>query len=296
MRKKSQLSPSIKAKKTFKYQDVTDLKKILIPLLLLLLISLSASAGCMMAESSYDSAPMMTESVVVYDRNIAADSSAAYPDQKVIKDGWVRLQARDARVASEEITAIASRYHGRIQSLSLTSGGMRDGREQFSATIVLRIPSHSFEAVMQEIESVGTLTQREVKSRDVTAEYTDLHAEKQALENQVGRLTEILGKAGTVEEILKVQSAIDTAQLNLDRVTGRLKLLESQIDEATITVSVREGEPIGIDSGFSISTMVNTGIAAFLFMIGIIIVAVFALLPLLVIGGVAWYIVKRRKG
>ncbi len=271
------------------------MKKICIPLLLLLLIGLSASAGCMMADSGYESAPMMAESAV-YDRNIAVDSSAAYPDQKVIKDGWIRLEARDTRAASEEITAIAQRYNGRIQSLSLTSSGMRDGREQFSANIVLRIPSHSFEAVMQEIESVGTLTHREEKSRDVTAEYTDLYAEKRALENQVGRLSELLGKAGTVEEILKVQSAIDTAQLNLDRVTGRLKLLESQIDEATITVSVREGEPIGIDSGFSITSIVNTGIAAFLFMIGIIIVAVFALLPLLVIGGIAWFIVKRRKG
>ncbi|KUL00711.1 MAG: hypothetical protein XE11_2369, partial [Methanomicrobiales archaeon 53_19] len=36
--------------------------------------------------------------------------------------------------------------------------------------------------------------------------------------------------------------------------------------------------------------------AAFLFMIGIIIVAVFALLPLVVIGGVAWHIVKKRRG
>lgn len=270
------------------------MKKILIPLLLLL-IGLSASAGCMMADSGYESAPMMTESVAVYDRTIAEEYPAAYPDQKVIKDAWVRLRSPDAKAASEEITAIATRYNGRIQSLSLTSGGMRDGREQFSATIVLRVPSNSFEAVMQEIESVGTLTRREVQSRDVTAEYTDLHAEKRALENQVDRLTEILLKAGTVEEILKVQSAIDSAQLNLDRVTGRLKLLESQIDEATITVSIREGEPIGIDSGFSITSVINTGIAAFLFMIGIIIVAVFALLPLVVIGGVAWYIVKRRK-
>ena len=272
------------------------MKQILIPLLLVLLIGLSASAGCMMADSGYQSAPMMTESVAAYDRNIAEEYPAAYPDQKVIKDAWVRLRSPDAKAASEEITAIAERYNGRIQSLSLTSSGMRDGHEQFSANIVLRVPSDTFEAVMQEIETVGTLTQREVQSRDVTAEYTDLHAEKQALENQISRLTQILGKAETVEEILKVQSAIDSAQLNLDRVTGRLKLLESQIDEATITVSVREGEPIGIDSGFSISSIINTGIAAFLFMIGIIIVAVFALLPLVVIGGIAWYIVKRRKG
>ncbi len=271
------------------------MKKTLIPLLLLLLIGLSASAGCMMADSGYQSAPMVTESVAAYDRNIAEEYQAAYPDQKVIKDAWVRLRSPDAKAASEEITTIAERYNGRIQSLSLTSDGMRDGREQFSATLVLRVPSDSFEAVMQEIESVGILTQREVKSRDVTAEYTDLHAEKRALENQVGRLTEILLKAGTVEEILKVQSAIDSAQLNLDRVTGRLNLLESQIDEATITVSVQEGEPIGIDSGFSVTSVINTGIAAFLFMIGIIIVAVFALLPLVVIGGIAWYIVKRRK-
>lgn len=272
------------------------MKKTLTPLLLILLIGLSASAGCMMADSGYQSAPVITESVVAYDRNMAADSSAAYTDQKVIKDGWIRLQARDTKVATEEITAIAARYHGRIQSLSLTSGGMSDGREQFSAHIVLRVPSDSFDAVMQEIESVGPLTQREVKSRDVTEEYTDLHAEKRALENQVARLTEILDKAETVEEILKVQSAIDSAQLNLDRVTGRLNLLESQINEAIITVSVREGEPIGIDSGFSIATILNTGIAAFLFVIGVIIVTIFALLPLAIIGGIAWYILKRRKG
>ncbi|RQD84669.1 MAG: DUF4349 domain-containing protein [Methanocalculus sp. MSAO_Arc2] len=262
-------------------------------LLFLLLFVLSASSGCLMADPSLPG--HVRSEGVVYEHMSAHEVTVPLTDRQVIKEGSIHLQTRDTRQTAEKITDISGRYNGRVQSLSLSSGGFRDGREQFSAEIIIRVPSHAFENAMHEIESLGTLRQRQVKTRDVTAEHTDLHAEKRALEQQIKRLSDILQKAETVEDILKVQSAIDAAQMNLDRTTGKIKLMESQIDEATITVSVREGEPIGIDSGFSLASVLNTAIHALLYVIGAIIIIAFALLPLAIIGGVAWLIIRRRN-
>ncbi|MCP1661637.1 MAG: DUF4349 domain-containing protein [Methanocalculus sp. MSAO_Arc1] len=266
-------------------------------LLILLLFGLLAIAGCVSSDHAASTVePSYARYAAEYEEAMVAGDAAYAPDSQVIKEGWIHLRVRDTRGATGDITTIAERYNGRIQSLSLNSGGMRDGREQFYAEITLRVPSHAFDPVMQEIEGLGTLTQRQVKTRDVTAEYTDLHAEQKALEDQLTRLAEILQKAETVEEILKVQAAIDTAQMNHDRVTGRINLMSSQIDESTIQIFVREGEAIGIDSGFSLSGILNTGISALLFVFGMMIVAVFALLPLAVVGGIAWYVIKKRRG
>ncbi|MBR1369121.1 hypothetical protein RJ53_06275 [Methanocalculus chunghsingensis] len=271
-------------------------------MLILLLIGISASAGCMMADTSPDfphgwSETVVYENAAPYERSdVAYDTKTGFVDAQVIREGEISLQSRDPRQTADEITEIAERYNGRIQSLTINSAGVRDGKQRYYVEAILRIPPQSFDAVMQEIEGTGTLTHRQIRERDVTEEYTDLHAEKQSLQRQVERYDDLLEKAVTVEEILQVQTARDTAQRSLDIVTGRLNLLESRIDEAIITVSIREAPTVGVDSGFSASGVLNTGISAFMAVIVILIVAAFALLPLAVIGGIVWLILRRRKG
>lgn len=271
-------------------------------ILILLLLGVTATAGCMMADTSpyvqngY-SEMVVYESAVQNERSaFAYDTKTGFVDAQVIREGEISLQSRDPRLTADAITDITERYNGRIQSLTINSAGVRDGKQRYYVEAILRVPPQSFDAVMQEIEGTGTLTHRQIRERDVTAEYTDLHAEKRSLQRQVERYDDLLGKAVTVEEILQVQTARDTAQRNLDIVTGRLNLLESRIDEAKITVSIREAPSVGVDSGFTASGVLNAGIAAFMGVIVILIVAAFALLPLAVIGGIVWLILRRRKG
>ena len=51
--------------------------------------------------------------------------------------------------------------------------------------------------------------------------------------------------ATKVDDVLAIQQQIDAVQTNLDRVTGQMKYLNSQVDYATITVSLQEPAPSG---------------------------------------------------
>jgi lipoprotein signal peptidase len=92
---------------------------------------------------------------------------------------------------------------------------------------------------------------------------------------------------------------IDRVRLELNRIEGRLRYLSSQIDLSTITVTLQEPEPVGGETGFSIITAINEGIAGFFGMISTIIVIVFSLVPLIILLAIVYAVYRyyrKRKG
>jgi hypothetical protein len=94
--------------------------------------------------------------------------------------------------------------------------------------------------------------------------------------------------ATNVEDVLSIQQQIDEVQTNLDRVTGTIKYLNSQIDYATITVSLQQPEPVGGPQGYDFVAAINEGIAGFFGVIDAIIVFVITVLPLVIIGCIVY--------
>jgi len=76
-----------------------------------------------------------------------------------------------------------------------------------------------------------------------------------------------------------------------------MKYLNSQIDYSTITVALQEPTPIWGLGGHDFVAAINEGIAGFFGVVDLIIILVLSLIPLIIIGGVAYggYVVWRRK-
>jgi len=236
--------------------------------------------------------PGMSDSVQVSKTKQTGINSGYDPspqDQKIIRTADIRLEVSDVRKSAEEIAAIADSVNGVVQSSSVNAGA----GNQYSGTVTIRIPSDTFKNIVSRIESLGKLTSSSVSAEDVTEEYVDLTAQKNALENQLTQYNRILSLAVNVSEILEVQKEIERVQVDLDRISGRMKYLDSRISFSTITVRMSEPAAVVTSTGVSAASVISEGISGFVDMVAWLVVMIMTLLPLGILG-IAGYALYRR--
>ena len=154
----------------------------------------------------------------------------------VIKTADIRLEVdRDGlQDAVRDGIAAAGRFGGFVLSTS-----MEDARSG-SATVIVRVPAESFERALAELEGLGEVESELIAGRDVGQEFIDLGARVRNLEAQEAVLLRLMNRSQTVLDTIRVQRELQPVQLEIERLTGRLRYLEDQTDMSTISVSFFE--------------------------------------------------------
>lgn len=158
-------------------------------------------------------------------------------EAKVIETGTVDLAYAKGRFGT---------VVGRLNALAVGSGGFV-AQEQTSqagtapsASATLRIPAASYQAVLAQVERLGRVTSETSTGQDVTAQYVDLQARINALEDTRAQFDAILAKASTIPDILAVESQISDIQSQLEQLQGQQKVLADQTTYATLAVTVSQ--------------------------------------------------------
>lgn len=288
------------------------MKKILIALLLVCCAIAAAGCTSLLASSGTSSSEqrVYADSSNGYGAGLAVaeKSAASYPaptvvpttvsgsgpdiETKIIKTAQVSLEVTDVTASADALKTLAQQNGGYLSS----SNVQRGYNDRLSATVILRIPQSAFESVLESVKASGTVKSVSVQGEDVTEEYVDLTAQKTSYQNQLAQYNTIMKQAVKVEDVIAVQAQIDRVQTELDRLEGRLRYLNSRIDMSTITVYLQEPEPVGGETGHSFITTINEGIAGFFGMIDALIILLFTVLPLIIIGGIAYTVYRWKKG
>ncbi len=148
----------------------------------------------------------------------------------IIYTAGMRIAVFNLADAVATAESIPERHGGYVQSMS-------------NNQVVLRIPSKNLRTVMTSLAGYGNVEQRWLNSQDVTAEYTDLESRLKALEKTHAQLLDLLGKARTVEEALKVREALDRVSAELEVLKGRLRQLDNMTTYSTLTLDFYERGP-----------------------------------------------------
>lgn len=130
--------------------------------------------------------------------------------------------------------AAAGRYGGFVLSTTM------EGSKRGSARVVVRVPAEHFEQAMTELEGLGKVTEEVVTGRDVGAEFVDLEARIRNLEAQETVMLRLMERSQSVSDTIKVQRELQGIQLEIERLTGRLRYLKDQADLSTISLSFYE--------------------------------------------------------
>ena len=194
--------------------------------------------GMPTSEAAYDSYGVPGKAIApmppIYENG---GQTAAEVDQKIIKNGSLRLTVDSVSDSLGKVTDIAKKYQGFVQNSSASERG--DGTHD--GYIVIRVPSEHFETAMADAKLIARVVNEESTSgQDVTEQYSDLEAQLRNAQAQEEEYLVILKKAVSVEDILRVQQPLGQVRAQIESLQGRLKYLQNVTSLSNITITLNE--------------------------------------------------------
>ena len=176
-----------------------------------------------------------------------ADGSAgtAGPDlpsgeRMIVRQGSLVMVVEDLAQALEKAAETAGTLDGYVIYSS------QQGEE--GASVALRVPSDKFDVAMAALRSLALrMVKEDIRGQDVTEEYVDLESSLRNLEAAESQYLELLKRADKVEDALKVQQELVNVRGQIERIKGRMNLLERTTDMSEIDASFqpsRSPEPL----------------------------------------------------
>ncbi len=126
----------------------------------------------------------------------------------------------------------------RIEQMAVKAGGYLVNRG--SSSIQVRVPAPDFQSALKAIMALGDVHRKDIKAQDVTAQYTDTAIRLRNAQAIRERLEQLLASAKNVEEALQVEAELGRVTDEIERMKGRLKLLQELAAFSTITVKFTE--------------------------------------------------------
>lgn len=152
------------------------------------------------------------------------------PNRMLVWDAYLSIEVSNVSNAMNKAITITKENGGYVEQRRIGDDGDAGAR--------LRIPAKVFNPAVGSLGSLGTVKLQHVEGRDVTEQRIDVVARlknKIALRN---RLTKLLDKAIDVKDILAIEKELNRTQSDIDSIQGRLKLMESQVEFATIELTL----------------------------------------------------------
>jgi hypothetical protein len=215
------------------------------------------------------------------------------PGVRVIRDARLELRVEEGSFETqwEGLGTIAADLGGYLSDANV--GVEERGEDRYAfGTATLRIPVERFEDALARFGALGERLSLNVTSQDVSEEYVDLEARLRHWKAMEGFHLELLDRASTVDEALKVQAQLQQIQLTIEQLEGRIRYLDSRTAFATIAVFITEVpgpvviEPLSEQS--ELAQAFDQAGRVLMATFGFLIVAAAAVFPLALLGGVAY--------
>lgn len=174
-----------------------------------------------------------------------AGTQFSQAERKIIYNVFLDLTIKDVQAGFERIGRIAHDNGGFIAE----SHVRQEGKER-RATITIRVPVSRSQDVLATIRGLASSIENERSTaNDVTEEYTDLRSRQRNLEAAEAQLLVLLGQARSIQEVLQVQDRLNTVRGDIERIKGRMNLLDRLSDLATIQVQLRPELAVAAKTG-----------------------------------------------
>lgn len=167
------------------------------------------------------------------------------PSRKVMRRAALVLEVPSPGKVETEVTTLVERAGGYVAGASHQRRSDEGARSVEQVTLTLRVPSDKLGSVLARIKRLGAGSAVEsLSSEDVTEEYIDLEAGLKNQRAMEGELLELLKRASSVEDALKVQTELVRVRTEIDRMEGRRRFIDHETELATLVVTLTELRPL----------------------------------------------------
>ncbi|WP_338865657.1 DUF4349 domain-containing protein [Myxococcus stipitatus] len=156
-------------------------------------------------------------------------------NRSIIHRATVQLERDEPEQGPSQAVALA-KAHGGYAEQVMTRGA------------VVRIPAARLESFLSAVPTLGTVENKSVSADDVTDAHRDLKVRLDNVTRVRERYLELLQRATSVEDTLKVEKELERVTVEYETLKARLQGLEADIALSTVYLSferpVRPG-PVG---------------------------------------------------
>lgn len=200
---------------------------------------LYAKDAATVAQSPLESAPIPYPT---HARTLGEDQAQQPERQPVILHTVsVTLQSEQYDRDMQTIDKMLSQSHGWSEYRSVYGEPIKEGQSTGRfASMTLRIPMEDLEAFVRSISGIGRLVGSESTAEDISDSYYDTQGRLMMYETQRDRLTELLGQAQNMADIIEIESKLSEVQYAIESLTGALNNWNSRANSAVVYVSVTE--------------------------------------------------------
>jgi hypothetical protein len=156
--------------------------------------------------------------------------NSAFPNsqKKIIQTGEIFLIVEDIKESNSSIRNKTNELNGYIESENITEN---------SSNTRIRIPSDKLDIFIEYVNKNYDVRNQQMSVQDITDTYVDNEARLKNLKAQESQTLEILKKANTVEDILKVQSEISKLRGEIEALESRKNIWDKDIQFSTVRIS-----------------------------------------------------------
>lgn len=257
----------------------------------------AASSGPAAASTTIPAANAASRAVGAPERSADAKSSAASAPTEssgttasplvgpqVVRTADLQVKVKGSfDAAVDRATSLAGQLGGFVTS---SSSSFLDGRE--SGDLTLRIPAARFDEARRRLGELGTLESSQIGGNDVGGQLVDLDARLRTLHTEEDALDDLLGRSTDIGQILQVRDRLTGVRTEIEQLAGQQAALKDQVALATIHVvlhepgssSVPQPKPVHAwDLGRSLRSSYHATLAV----VGGMVIVLGALLPVLVL-------------
>ena len=154
--------------------------------------------------------------------------------RSVILTANIAMKASDPWAMSDRAQLVAAGLGGDVIGLSQSGAG-----DQRVASLVIRVPSDRFTDALRQLRALDAeVVSSNVDGKDVTDQFVDLKARLSAKQAEEGRYNALLTRANTIDEILKIDSALSNVRTQIEQLQGQVNSIAARTSFSTITVSI----------------------------------------------------------
>lgn len=198
---------------------------------------------------------------VKLDNNLNDDSGSALEGQgKIIRNGIIQMETLTFDKTVEYIINKTNSIGAYVQSSNVSGRSIEKNVyvESRRGEFILRIPKAKFDSFISDIGNLGSITNQQISTENVTTAYFDTQAHLKSLSIQEERLLELLKKTGELKDIIALEKELTDVRYEIESLTGNLKKWDNLIDFCTLNIQVYEVNEIK-ESPISFGEKIMTG-------------------------------------
>lgn len=276
------------------------MKKTLLILLTLLLVVTGCAANApdttsSRTEAAYDTAPAPAE------EDAAGGAIVESPDDpEMMIERWeFHMETETFDEVFQSIQTLIEKHGAYVDAAEVSNQNLYAEQMHRHAHLLIRVEAEQTVSLLQGLRSSGHVVSEKLQKENVTERVRDSRVRLQMLRTKEERLTDLLGRAEDVEDLLTIENHLTETIAEKEQVMAQLNRLERDVKYQFVHVRLYEVSDLtpveSVQTGFGtrLRTAIRASFTGFVEFLQAAVLQIIYVLPLLLLLGIGLFVLAR---